>query len=144
MIILDSYAVLAFFGGEYAAARVQSMIEGDQAAALTVLGVAEVIDNLVRGAGMDEDEAVLDLAQLGLSRPPDLSPQIASNAGLMRARYYDRRTRALSLADCVAAETARTYAATLATADRPLLETCMAESIAVNILPDSSGVQWAG
>lgn len=144
MIILDSYAVLAFLGGEYAANHVQALIEGDDGAALTVLGISEVIDNLVRRAGLEDDEAVLDLAQLGLSSPPDLGPQISIGAGLMRARYYDRRTRALSLADCVAAETARTRGAALASADGPLLETCTAEGIAVIVLPDSNGDIWTG
>ena len=57
-------------------------------------------------------------------------------------RHYDRRTRALSLADCVAAETARRLDAALATADPPLLETCEAEGIAVIAFPGSKGTVW--
>ena len=142
MIILDSYAVLAFFRGKHSARLVQSLVEGDEDAALTVLGVSEVIDILVRRSGLDEDEAVLDLAQLGLSHPPDLNARIAMNAGLLRARHYDRRSRAISLADCVAAETARACQAPLATADGPLLDTCAAEGIAVIALPDDCGANW--
>ena len=142
MIILDSYAVLAFLRGEGSASRVQSLIADDEESALTVLGISEVIDNLVRRAGVDEDEAVLDLAQLGLSDPPELGSQIAMNTGLLRARYYDRRLRAISLADCVAAETARSYGAPLATADGPLLDTCASEKIAVIVLPDKDGALW--
>ncbi len=142
MIILDSYAVLAFFRGEYSAQLVQSLIEGEDDAALTVLGMSEVIDILVRRSGLDEDEAVLDLAQLGLASPPDLDAQIATNAGLLRARHYDRRSRAISLADCVAAETARARNAPLATADGPLLDTCASEGIPAIILPDDYGAIW--
>ena len=142
MIILDSYAVLAFFRDEQSALLVQSLIEGDDDAALTVLGVSEVIDILVRRSGMDEDEAVLDLAQLGLSHPPDLNTHIAMNAGLLRARHYDRHSRAISLADCVAAETARACLAPLATGDGPLLDTCAAEGVEVITLPDDCGADW--
>ena len=142
MIILDSYAVLAFFRGERSAQLVQALIEADEVAALTVLGVSEVVDILVRRSGVDEEEAALDLAQLGLSHPPDLSTQIAINAGLLRARHYDRRSRAISLADCVAAETARACQAPLATADGSLLDTCAAEGIAVIALPNDRGANW--
>lgn len=136
MIILESYAVLAFFRGERSARLVQELIEGGDDAALTVLGVLEVIDVLVRRAGFEEDEAVLDLAQLGLASPPALDAQIAMNAGLLRARRYDRRLRPVSLADCVAAETARACEAPLATGDGPLLDACASEGIAVIALPN--------
>ena len=126
MIILDAYAVLALLRDEHAALEVQELIEGEEAA-LTLLGIAEVLDRLVRRAGSEEEEAWLDLVQLGLAASPVLDPQLAARAGLLRARHYDRRTRALSLADCVAAETARRLDAPLATADPPLLETCEAE-----------------
>src|SRR3712207_7267038 len=41
----------------------------------------------------------LDLAQLGLSGPAPVDEAIATRAGLLRARHYNRRTRAVSLAD---------------------------------------------
>ena len=144
MIILDAYAVLAFLKDEHAALQVQELIEGDEEAALTLLGIAEVLDRLVRRAGNEEEEeAWLDLVQLGLAASPVLDPQLAARAGLLRARHYDRRTRPISLADCVAAETARRLDAALATADPPLLETCEAEGIAVIALPDSRGAVWS-
>ena len=144
MIVLDAYAVLAILEGEYAAQQVRDLIERDEDAALTLLGVTEVIDYLVRLAGADTEEAALDLTQLGLADPPTLDRALATQAGLLRARHYNRRTRAISLADCVAAETARGLNARLATADRPLLDTCAAEGIAVVPLPDSTGAVWTG
>lgn len=144
MIVLDSYAVIALLLDEPAAADVQRLIEGDEGVALTLLGVAEVLDYLVRLAGAEEDEAALDLAQLRLADPPALAPDVAVRAGLLRARHYHRRDRAISLADCVAAETARTLDAPLATSDPHLLDTCAAECIAVIALPDSRGEVWAG
>ena len=53
----------------------------------------------MRRAGIDEEEAWLDLAQLGLAASPALDSQLAVRAGLLRARHYDRRSRAISLAD---------------------------------------------
>jgi predicted nucleic acid-binding protein len=130
VIILDGYAVLALLRDEPAAGAVRQLIESGEAA-LTVLGVAEVLDHLVRLAGAVEDEAALDVAQLALDPSPPLPLEIGTRAGLLRARHYQRRTRALSLADCVAAETARQMGASLATADPPLLATCAAEGIAI-------------
>jgi predicted nucleic acid-binding protein len=63
-------------------------------------------------------------------------------AGLLRAGHYHRKNRAVSLADCVAAETARPAGSLLATADPHLLDMCRAEGIAVIPLRDTSGQVW--
>lgn len=143
MTILDSFALLAMLKGEPASNAVRRLIrDGD--CTLTTLGLAEVVDHLVRLVGVSDEEAALDLAQLGLADVEPLSPTVALRAGLLRARYYHRRDRAISLADCVAAETARALDDALATADPHLLETCRDESIAVIVLPDSTGASWQG
>ncbi|MEX2372594.1 MAG: hypothetical protein WD800_02210, partial [Dehalococcoidia bacterium] len=69
MIVLDAYPVLALLKGELAAPDVRALIERD-GATLTPLGIAEVLDYLVRLAGADAEQALLDLAQLGLDAPP--------------------------------------------------------------------------
>lgn len=143
MIILDAYAVLAFLRNETARPQVQALLEGAEETALTLLGVAEVFDRLVRLAGVDEEAAWLDINQLSLAPPPALDAPLAARAGLLRARLYHRRTRALSIADCVAAETARRLGAAVATADPPLLETCRDEAIAIIALPASDGSTWS-
>lgn len=143
MIVLDSFAVLALLKGEPAAGEVQRLVESDEDVALTVLGIAEVLDQLVRLAGAEEDEAVLDVAQLGLSSPPTIEVGVAIRSGLLRARHYHRTTRAVSLADCVAAETARSEDARLASADPHLLDLCRDEGIEVIPLPDSAGRTWS-
>jgi predicted nucleic acid-binding protein len=142
VILLDAYAALALLRDEPAAELVQGMVERDEEATLTLMGVAEVLDRLVRLSGISERDATLNLERLGLSEPPALDATLATSAGLLRARYYQRRTRSLSLADCVAAETARRHGASLATADGPLLDTCTDEGIAVIALPDSNGRVW--
>jgi len=143
VIVLDSFAVLALLRDEPSADLVQQLIEGEEDTALTVLGLSEVIDHLVRLMGAQEEEAVLDLAQLGLALPVPVEVGIGLHAGLLRARHYHRTSRAVSLADCVAAETARPPGSRLASADPHLLDVCREEGIAVISLPDSSGQTWA-
>jgi PIN domain nuclease of toxin-antitoxin system len=132
MIVLDSFAVLAFLKDEPASGQVQLLIQGEEDTALTALGVAEVMDHLVRLMGADEEEAALDLAQLGLASPSPVDAELGHQAGLIRARHYHRKNRAVSLADCLAAEMARAASAQLASANPHLLD-----------LPDSTGRTWS-
>jgi predicted nucleic acid-binding protein len=142
VIVLDSYAVLALLNGGPAAGDVQRIVEDDEDSLLTPLGVAEVLDHLVRLANVEEEEAMLDLAQLGLATPTPVESELAARAGLLRARHYRRKSRAVSLADCVAAENARPLGCRLASADPHLLDLCRDESIAVIPLPDSTSRIW--
>ena len=143
MIVLDSFAIRALLRDEPAAALVQQLIEREEDTALTALGVSEVIDHLVRLLGADEEETVLDLAQLGLASPTPVDTALALQAGLLRARHYHRKSRAVSLADCIAAEAARAADAQLAPGDPHLLDVCHREGIAVIALPDSAGRTWS-
>ena len=142
MIVLDAYAVLALLKDEPAAAPVRQLLHRDPDASVTVLGVAEVLDHLVRVAGASEEDAALDLAQLGLVEPHPLDAAVSMRAGLLRSRHYHRRVRAVSLADCVIAESARTASAPVVSSDPHLLDMCKAEGIDVMPLPDSHGRTW--
>ncbi len=142
MIVLDAYAVLAFLKGEAAAGEVRSLLEGQGAAALTAVGVAEVLDHLIRIVGVDEEEASLDLAQLDLLDPLPVDSRVAAAAGRLRARCYHRTRCAVSLADCIAAETARQLDALLATADPHLRDVCHSEGIGMDPLTASDGTTW--
>ena len=142
MTVLDAFAVLALLKDEPAAGRVGELIRSHPRPALTALGVAAVVDHLVRLVGVDEEEAVLDLAQLGLAEAHVVDSDLASRAGRLRALHYHRRDRAISLADCVAAEVARRVGAPLATSDPHLLDTCEVEGIAWLALPDTRSVTW--
>jgi PIN domain nuclease of toxin-antitoxin system len=139
--VLDAFAVLALLKGEPAADDVRRLIR-DGSCTITTVGVAEIIDHLVRIVGVSDEEAALDVAQLGFSEIEPLDSALALRAGMLRARHYHRRTRAISLADCVAAETARARGDALATSDPPLLDTCHDEGIAIVVLPDTSGAIW--
>ena len=142
MIVLDSYAVLALLKGEAGATAVRRLLQGNEPVQLTTLGVAEVIDHLVRLCGATEDDAALDLAQLGLAEGLTIDAIVGLRAGVFRARHYHRRDCAVSLADCVAAAVADSRHATLASADAHLLSACLAEGIGVLALPDSNGYTW--
>ena len=142
MIVLDAYAVLAFLKGEPAAGEVRELLAGSDPVGLTAVGVAEVLDHLVRIVGADEEDAALDLAQLGLLDALVVDEPVGVGAGRLRARRYHRTRCAVSLANCVAAETAKRLDAPLATADPDLLDLCHAEAIAVVSLTASDGSRW--
>lgn len=141
-MILDSYTVIALLRDEPAASEVEELVAAGSGARLTALGVAEVVDRLVRLGAVDPEEAVLDLAQLGLAEPVALEPSTALRSGLLRAARYHRTSCAVSIADCVAAETARHLGTELVTADPHLLEMCAKEAIPTVVLPDSRGKRW--
>ena len=141
MTVLDAYAVLAFLKAEPAAADVRVLLQrGD--AALTSVGVGEVLDQLIRIVGADEEDAALDLAQLGLLDGLPVSADLGAAAGRLRARRYHRSRCAVSMADCVAAETARSLTQPLATSDPHLLDVCHTEDIARLVLAQSDGRIW--
>ena len=81
--VLDAYAILALLKDEPAASQVRGLV-GAGDATLTTLGVAEVVDHLVRIVGVPEEDAALDLAQLGLADPHVLDAGAALRAGLLR------------------------------------------------------------
>ncbi|MFC5333746.1 PIN domain-containing protein [Mycobacterium branderi] len=143
MTVLDAYAVLALLKGEPAAKPVAQLLGDDPSASLTSLGVAELLDHLVRIEKASDEEAALDLAQLGLADPPPMDATVAMRAGLLRARQYHRSRRAVSLADCVVAEVARSASTAVATSDPHLLDLCHDEGIDVIVLPESSGRMWS-
>ena len=141
MTVLDAHAVIAFLRGEPAAEHVQPLLEAGDSV-LTAVGLAEVLDHLVRLYGADEEDAALDLAQLGLLEAVAVDGAAGAGAGRLRARYYHRTRCAVSMADCVAAETARRTATPLATSDPHLLDVCHADGIDVHPLPASDGSSW--
>ena len=142
MTVLDAFAVLALLKGEPAAPEVRSLIQGGEAM-ITPVGVAEVVDQLIRITKATEEDAVLDVAQLGLPTTDPVDDEHGLRAGLLRARHYHRKDRAVSLADCLGADAARTLNMALATSDPHLLDLCHAEGIAVIPLPDSNGDRWS-
>ncbi len=141
MTVLDAYAVIAYLRDEPAADHVRPVLDAG-GAALTAVGLAEVLDHLIRLAGAHEDEAILDLAQLGLLDATEVDAPVGAAAGRLRARYYHRTRCPVSMVDCIAAETARRLGQPLATADPDLLAVCHREGIPHTPLPGSDGTIW--
>ena len=136
--VLDACAVIAVFLDEPAAEDVAQVLEAG-AARVTTVGLAEVVDTMVRIHGADEDDLVADLGSLDLIDPAPLHSDTALAAARLRARHYHRVRRSVSLADCVAAETAR-QRGRLATSDHALLDLCAEEGIPYLALPGSTGL----
>lgn len=137
MILLDAYAVIAVLTGEPAAPAVQRLLESDDRPAVTTAGIVEVLDHLIRRYATAEQDALSAVSRLELESIM-LTEEIAIAAGLLRARHYRRSARSVSLADCVAAETARAIDVPLATADPGLVAMCEDEGISLVRLPAAS------
>ena len=139
MTVLDAYAVVAYLRDELAAGDVADILT--EATVLSAANAAEVIDQLVRIHGRDADDVHGDLALLeyaGMTVAP-VSADIGFSAGRLRSRHYHRATRAVSLADCIAAATALSLDRALATADPALAALMRAEGGSVRPLVDTSG-----
>jgi predicted nucleic acid-binding protein len=139
VILLDAYALLAFFRGEPAADPVAALLRSGDVGVPSI-NLVEVADHLVRRDGNDlglVEEVVAGLTAGGLAvvHTDDGTPLAAART---RARHYRARGSALSLPDCILLASAGP-GDTIATADRPVIAAARAEGIAVVPLPDSRG-----
>lgn len=141
MTVLDAYAVIAYLRGEPSADEVRRILEAG-GAALSAVGAAEVVDHLVRVAGVDEEQVALDLTELELLDGIAVDSETGLQAGRLRARHYHRVHRPVSLADCVTAALALARDEAVATADPHLLDLCHAEDVATVVLAGSDGSRW--
>ncbi|HEX9622754.1 MAG TPA: PIN domain-containing protein [Streptosporangiaceae bacterium] len=139
MIVLDAYAVIAYFRGEPCGTEVARLLR--EPTQLSAVNAAEVCDQMTRVFGADPDTIEADLALLTLTGTTivPVTAELAVEAGRIRARRYHRQHAAVSLADCVAAATALLGDHTLATADPALAEVTRAEGGTIYPLPDSKG-----
>jgi PIN domain nuclease of toxin-antitoxin system len=141
LTVLDAYTVIAYLRAEPAAGEVRPLLDSGDAS-LTAVGLAEVLDHLVRLAEADEEDAALDLAQLGLLEGIVVDSELGLGAGRLRARHYHRSRCPVSMADCIAAEAARRTGQVVATSDPHLLDLCHKEGVATIVLPGSDGTKW--
>ncbi|MGI8478999.1 MAG: PIN domain-containing protein [Gaiellaceae bacterium] len=106
-IVLDSSAAIALLRDEPGADTVEDLLRSAHARMSTV-NAAEVIDVLVRRHVGLPDEVLTSVDQLFASAieavPPSL--EVATRAGELRARLFDRRRSRISLADCFVLATA--------------------------------------
>jgi len=137
--LFDAGPLIALVGGEPGESAVASLLaDGD--AGIPAPNLAEVIDSLTRHQRLSESalRAVFN-PLLGSSLTVlRTDAEHAWRAGLLRARYFHRSRRPLSVLDCTLLAYAGDYDS-IVTSDRALIATAREESIAVEPVPDSRG-----
>jgi predicted nucleic acid-binding protein len=139
--LLDAYALVAFIADEPAAGEVEPFLRGRDAQ-IIVVNLAETIDvtQRVHGRSADEVRAALEPLLLGGALSITVSQEAdAWLAASLRASHYDRKTRALSLADCLLLAHAVAGNDVIATADPALAVAARGEGVGIVALPDSTG-----
>jgi predicted nucleic acid-binding protein len=135
MTVLDAHALIAFLVGGPAASRVRAILrEGD--AAVATANLAEVLDVSQRLYGVSIARAmeVIDPLLDGAVALIPLDLVIARGAARIRAQYYHRSSRPISLADAVLIASA-TPKDRIATADPDVLSVANSEGIESVALP---------
>ena len=139
-VVLDASAIVALVADEPAGAEVADQL-GASGGTCSAVNLAEVLDWLIRIGRVDPAEArgaLTAVRAAGLAVVP-CDEAIAVRAGELRASWYDRRTAALSLADCMAMATADALGAALVTSDGVLCRVAQRAGIRVHPVPNSSG-----
>lgn len=132
--VLDAFALIAFLDDEPAAPDVEALLaRGD--AAISAVNLAEAADRKLRLSSVTSHELFEVVRSLPLAVIP-LAEAHAWRAGSLRARHYQRRDSAVSLADCCLVAVA-TAADRVATADPAVLRMAEAEGIGTVALPRS-------
>lgn len=139
MTLLDAYALVALLADEPAADNVESLLRADDCG-VALFNLAEAIDvtQRVHHLGPDEVRAVVEPLLGGVLALVIPTAGHAWRAAEIRVRHYDRRARALSLADCFLMAAA-TVDDQIATADPPLADAARDEDVRVIGLPDRAG-----
>lgn len=108
---------------------------------VSAINLAEVVDVMARiyGRTLAESLDALALLETGGLRIAPVDADVGLDAGALHAQHYDRRTSALSMADCVALATARALQEPLATSDPALAAAAKLSGVAVLALPDARG-----
>lgn len=139
MTALDAYALVAFFADEPAGRDVEAILRHE--CVMSTVNFAESLDVLARVYGIEEDELRARLDPL-VSGVIDIDAPSATDgwaAARLRTRYYERSTRALSMADCFLLAMGAKLGVAVATADPAVAATAREESIELVPLPDREG-----
>ena len=134
-VLLDAFALIAYFRDEPAAAHVQRVLWNGELA-MSAIQVAEVVDRMERVHGVSADDIEVAISALGIFVHP-VDHVLGAEAGRIRSRHYLGTGRSLSLADSICVATAAALRAVIATADPVLIAVATAESLEVLTLPAS-------
>lgn len=135
MTLLDAYSLIGFLVGGPAAPQIRAILrEGD--AAVATANLAEALDVSQRVHGLPIPRAVEILEPLfeASLTPILLDLDVARRAAEIRAQYYHRSSRPISLADAVLIASAK-RGDRIATADPDVLAVASAEEIGSVELP---------
>jgi PIN domain nuclease of toxin-antitoxin system len=138
---LDAYALVAFLANEPARPEVEEILRHE--CVMSSVNFAESLDVLERVYGVEEDELRTGLGPL-LSDVIAIDTPSATDAwaaARLRSEYYDRSTRALSMADCFLLAMGARLGTAVATADPVVAQAARDESIELIPLPDRAGTR---
>ena len=140
MAVLDTSAVVAFLTGEPGGPRVLDILQRPVPSYLCAVNLAEVIDVLGRRTrDVDRVERQVDLMLHGGLDVVAADETLGRVAGQLRADFYRRRSRDISLGDCFALATAMRVGGPLVTSDRFLSDVARLDGTDVELIADSSG-----
>lgn len=139
MTFLDAYALVALLTDEPAAEEVQQLLR-DGSTAITVINLAETVDVCQRVYQLPPATVRSGLALVvGTVACIDVPSETdAWQAAELRLRYYARRGRELSIADCFLLAAAGPGDA-VATSDPAVAKVARSEDIRLIALPDRAG-----
>jgi uncharacterized protein with PIN domain len=143
MTYLDAYAVVALVADEPAADEVEEILRAG-GVRVVVANLAESIDISHRVNGLPLGEvrgALAPLLDAEVIEPVASMVTEAWLAAELRAKHYDKRTAALSLADCLLLAHALEAQEAIATANSSLADAARSEGVDVVALPDSAGAR---
>ncbi len=141
MTLLDAYAVVALVVDEPAAEEVEVLLR-DGGCRVVTPNLAEAIDisqrvHNVPAAGVRAAIEPLLVAGVISAAVPHV-PE-AWRAAELRLEHYDKKTCALSMADCLLLAQAIRDDEEIATADPPLAQAARADGVGIIALPDTQG-----
>ncbi len=136
MTLLDAYALIAFMVGGPATPQVRAILrEGDAAVATANLAETLDVSQRLHGVSIARAMEILEPLLQGPLTVIALDLAVAQRAAEIRARYYHRSSRPLSLADAVLVASAR-RGDRIATADAHVLAVATAEKLTPVALPE--------
>jgi uncharacterized protein with PIN domain len=137
---LDAYAVVALMTRAPAAGEVEALLR-TRNCAVVVANLAESIDvaHRVHGYAFPDARRSLDPLLVDVVEAVQSSQAHAWLAAELRSLHYERRSSALSLADCFLLAHALADGDAIVTADPPVAAAARAEGVDVVGLPDSRG-----
>ena len=141
MTLIDAYGLVALLAEETAADEVEALLRGGDCRVAAV-NLAEAIDVCQRHHGHSAGDVRTALEPLILAKTLAVAASDERDAWLtadLRAKHYDRKRCAVSIADCLLLAHSLSADEPVATADPALAAVARSEGATVIALPDRAG-----